>query len=239
MVIGYIYETKNLINGKTYIGQHKKDKFDIHYKGSGKLITQAISRYGKENFKTIVLEWCESREELNEREIYYIALYRAQNKAEYNIADGGLGTKGLVGEKNPFFGKKHTDQTKKLMSKIKKGIKGKDHPLYGRKMSPEHIAKTRRTGSTQSKETREKISNSLSKERTCHYCGKKLKNSVVLKQHIKHNHQKERKEKSIKALMKANSTIYKCPYCEREIKSKCNLTQHIRARHDKNYKRFE
>lgn len=122
MIAGYIYETTNLINGKTYIGQHKKDEFDIHYRGSGKLITQAISRYGKENFKTIVLEWCESIEELNEREIYYIALYRAQNKAEYNISDGGLGTKGLVGEKNPFFGKKHTAQTKKLMSQMKKGI---------------------------------------------------------------------------------------------------------------------
>lgn len=239
MIAGYIYETTNLVNGKTYIGQHKKDEFDIHYRGSGKLITQAISRYGKENFKTIILEWCESIEELNEREIYYIALHRAQNKAEYNIADGGLGTKGLVGEKNPFFGKKHTDQTKKLMSQMKKGIKGKDHPLYGRKMSPEHIAKTRRTGSTQSKETREKISNSLSKERVCYYCGKKLKNSLVLKQHIKRNHQNERKEKSMKALIKANSTTHKCPYCEREIKNKGNLTQHIRAHHDKNYKRFK
>lgn len=175
MVVGYIYETKNLINGKTYIGQHKKDKFDIHYKGSGKLITQAISRYGKENFKTIVLEWCNTLQELNEREIYYIALYRAQNKAEYNIADGGLGTKGLFGKKNPFFGKKHTYQTKKLLSKMKQGIKGKDHPLYGIKMTPEHVAKTRRTGSIQTKETREKISQSLSKERTCHYCGKKIK----------------------------------------------------------------
>ena len=44
MIAGYIYETTNLINGKTYIGQHKKDEFDIHYRGSGKLITQAISR---------------------------------------------------------------------------------------------------------------------------------------------------------------------------------------------------
>jgi len=239
MIAGYIYETTNLINGKTYIGQHKKDEFDIHYRGSGKLITQAISRYGKENFKTIVLEWCESIEELNEREIYYIALYRAQNKAEYNISDGGLGTKGLVEEKNPFFGKKHTAQTKKLMSQIKKSIKGKDHPLYGRKMSPEHIAKTRRTGSTQSKETREKISNSLSKERTCYYCNKKIKNGVLLKQHIKNNHQKEIKERVRSQIIRRNLTIYKCPYCEREIKSKGNLTQHIRARHDKNYKRFK
>lgn len=239
MVVGYIYETTNLINGKTYIGQHKKNYYDYHYKGSGKLINQAIQLYGKKNFKTIVLEWCESLEELNEREIYYIALYRAQNKAEYNIADGGLGTKGLFGEKNPFFGKKHTDQTKKLISEMKKRIKGKDHPLYGIKFTPEHIAKTRRTGSTQSKETRDKISNSLSKERICKYCNKILKGDIALNQHVKEEHDKYYKNLLIKKGNSKNSDMFKCPYCKKEIKTTGNLTQHIRARHDKNYKRFD
>ena len=151
MVIGYIYETTNLLNGKTYIGQHHSEQFNFYYKGSGKLILQAFKKYGKENFQTVILEWCESEKELNEREIYYIALYRMQNKAEYNITDGGGGTRGLFGEKNHFYGKTHTEATKKLISEMKKGIKGKDHPLYGIKFTPEHIAKTRRTGSTQSK----------------------------------------------------------------------------------------
>lgn len=239
MIVGYIYETTNLINGKTYIGQHKKDYYDYCYKGSGKLLNQAIQLYGKEKFKTIVLEWCESLEELNEREIYYIALYRIQNKAEYNITDGGDGTRGLFGEKNHFYGKKHNEESKKLMSKKKKGIKGKNHPLYGTKMTPEHITKTRRTGSIQSKETREKISQSLSKERTCHYCGKKLKNSLVLKQHIKKNHQKEIKRNTQLHIQKLNAQIFTCPYCKKEIKTTGNLTQHIRAHHDKNYKRFK
>lgn len=51
---GYIYKTTNLINNKIYIGQHKvkEEKIDNSYYGSGKLIIQAIKKYGKENFKS-------------------------------------------------------------------------------------------------------------------------------------------------------------------------------------------
>ena len=52
-------------------------------------------------------------------------------------------------------------------------------------MTPEHIAKTRRTGSIQSNKTREKISRSLNKEKICKYCSKILKGDIALNQHIK------------------------------------------------------
>lgn len=208
MMYGYVYKTTNLINGKTYIGQHKSGYFDIGYKGSGKLIKRAIKKYGKDNFKTILLEWCETFDELNNREIYYISFYRAQNKAEYNIANGGLGVRGLFGKNNPF---------------------------YGKKMTTEHLIKTRRTGSKLSKETKEKISNTLSKQRICHYCGKKIKSGISLKRHIRDSHD-TRKEAS-KRISKKNSEIYYCPYCNKEIKSKGNLTQHIRGKHDSSFKK--
>lgn len=49
---GYVYKITNLINGKTYVGQRKivRDKTWEDYYGSGKLIKQAITKYGKENF---------------------------------------------------------------------------------------------------------------------------------------------------------------------------------------------
>ena len=106
-------------------------------------------------------------------------------------------------------------------------------------MSPEHIAKTRRTGSIQSKETREKISTSLSKERICEYCNKKLKGDIKYDHHVKYNHDKYYKDLLIYKSPMKNSDIFVCPYCNQKIKSTGNLTQHIRARHDKNYKRFE
>lgn len=44
----YIYRTTNLINGKTYIGQHNtKDIMNDQYKGSGKLIKKAFSEETK------------------------------------------------------------------------------------------------------------------------------------------------------------------------------------------------
>ena len=51
----YIYRITNLLNGKTYVGQHKVKKgrtiTSDTYWGSGKIITESIKKYGKENFK--------------------------------------------------------------------------------------------------------------------------------------------------------------------------------------------
>ena len=90
---GYIYETTNLINGKKYIGQKKSNIFlNENYLGSGKILNQAIKKYGKENFKVKLIEKCNSRDELNEREIYWISYYNAVNDKEYyNIGAGGTG----------------------------------------------------------------------------------------------------------------------------------------------------
>lgn len=63
----YIYEIKNLINGKTYIGRscHSSQKCDKNYFGSGPLIKQAIKKYGKENFqKTILYDGIKNKEDI-------------------------------------------------------------------------------------------------------------------------------------------------------------------------------
>lgn len=90
----YIYLTTNLINGKQYIGQHKGTPDDDYF-GSGTTILRALKKYGKENFKKEILCYCESREEADEKEKYYIQKFDAvNNKNFYNNSEGGLGGDG-------------------------------------------------------------------------------------------------------------------------------------------------
>lgn len=101
---GYIYETENLINGKKYIGKHVSDKFDLSYKGSGRLLKKAFKKYGFENFSCRILKECFSEEDLNDSEIYYIRLFNADiDNNYYNISSGGEHSiKGLVNMYNPI-----------------------------------------------------------------------------------------------------------------------------------------
>lgn len=90
---GYIYKTTNLINGKIYVGKHKASQFNPDYKGSGKLITRAINKYGEANFKTIMLCTCNDLVELNNTEKKYILELNSNylTGCGYNISPGGDG----------------------------------------------------------------------------------------------------------------------------------------------------
>lgn len=90
---GYIYKTTNLINNKMYVGKHHANKFEPEkYIGSGPILRRAIIKYGKENFKCELLEWCETKQQLNEREQYWIAYLECQHDPNYyNLAKGGEG----------------------------------------------------------------------------------------------------------------------------------------------------
>lgn len=84
---GYIYRITNLLNSKTYIGQHKikpNEKL-LDYMGSGRIIRQAIYKYGKENFSKELLEYATSKEELDTLERDYIHKEILNSKSEYNI----------------------------------------------------------------------------------------------------------------------------------------------------------
>jgi group I intron endonuclease len=109
-----IYKTTNLVNGKIYIGQDKNN--NLSYLGSGKILHLAFRKYGLENFNKEILEVCESIEELNEREKYWISFYDSTNRSiGYNISLGGNGGDTLSKHPNKEeIGKRIGESNKKL-----------------------------------------------------------------------------------------------------------------------------
>lgn len=92
--IRYIYEIRNKLNGKTYIGQHTlrfgRSLMNDRYYGSGVYIRRAQKKYGLKNFeKIIIISGYFSKEQINRFEKCMIACQRICGKAEYNISDGG------------------------------------------------------------------------------------------------------------------------------------------------------
>ena len=144
-----IYKTTNLVNGKYYIGQDSKN--DPNYLGSGKLLKYAIEKYSIENFQKEILETCNTKEQLNEREIFWI---KELNSIEtgYNISEGGGGgnTRLGMGEEdyNKWIKNKSEAQTGKVgywtgkkRPKHSEKLKGRSRPtpwLAGKPLSEDH-----------------------------------------------------------------------------------------------------
>lgn len=180
--ISGIYKITNKINNKSYIGQSTKvkNRIAVHRRAARTLvISKAILKYGVDNFEFEVLLYCEIHE-LDRYEKELIGIYNTASPNGYNIELGGHENKVVseetkkklseqrkgwyVGEKNPFYGKKHNEESKRIMSethkgkiisdehkkiiseisKLRKGIlspsygkKGEACPAYGRKLSDE------------------------------------------------------------------------------------------------------
>ena len=87
---GYIYMSINNVTGRKYIGQKKSRRIVEDYFGSGKILRQALTKYGSENFDVTILDIATSKEDLDEKEKKWIAKYDAVNSGEfYNISFGG------------------------------------------------------------------------------------------------------------------------------------------------------
>lgn len=108
-----VYKTSNNINGKIYIGVHRRSKRkNDNYIGSGKLIKSAIDKYGFHNFTSEVLFEYDTADEAyaKERELVTPEFVKMSNT--YNLIPGGMGGKGKT------LSKRHI----KIISESKKGI---------------------------------------------------------------------------------------------------------------------
>jgi hypothetical protein len=142
-----IYKITNIINNKVYIGQtiktlhkrksqHLQRAKDFKYKTP---LCNAIRKYGIDSFIWQTIDnSANNREELNDKETYYIALYKSANRIYgYNIIE-----KGGYYVKTPINGNKYYNFYKG-MSAHNKGIKGvfkmeEESKLKMRKASPKN-----------------------------------------------------------------------------------------------------
>lgn len=147
----YIYKITNKLNGKSYIGQHKvpdKPENFKRYMGGGIAITEAIKKYGKENFDKIILENIEDDEKhllTSEREKFWIKQEKTLYPNGYNISPGGEGgctkesaAKGVATKK--ARGYKASEETKRKISEANKGKPKSD--VHKKHLSEHHRFRT-------------------------------------------------------------------------------------------------
>lgn len=130
-----IYSITNTINNKKYIGQSIKVEHRIadhkwalkHNRHGNNHLQNSFNKYGEESFTFDII--CECKEdELDDLERYYIYTYNCTNsKYGYNAETGGCTNKHASeelkakmrknrgGEKSAMWGKKHSEETKKIM----------------------------------------------------------------------------------------------------------------------------
>ncbi len=156
MNIYYVYAYNRSDGTPYYIGKGKDDRaYEYH---------RHIS-VPKNKAQIVFLEKNLSEEEAFVKEIELIAFHGRKNNGTgilRNLTDGGEGSSGRIptdetrrkmseaktgknhpnygrtGEKNPFFGKKHSTEARQKMSEAKTGEK---HPLFGKKHSDEVLQK--------------------------------------------------------------------------------------------------
>lgn len=131
-----IYTFKNKVNDKVYVGQTCrtfKERMGEHLRHKNTTLGKALAKYGIDNFEYKIIDEAKTIEELNEKEIFWIEKLNSITPYGYNLCKGGNNTLGynhkeeskekmrlskkgtFKGEDNPFFGKKHTHETRQKM----------------------------------------------------------------------------------------------------------------------------
>ncbi len=218
-----LYIATHNITGKKYFGKTIKwftvEDLQERYHGSGPKWVNHLKKHG-DKVTMEIYQICS----LNEEDDDYVKPIAIKFSMENNIVkskewynqkiEDGFEGGSLPGELNPWYGKKHTEETKQ---KIGDGNRGKD-------VSEETREKLRnlRLNKPTSEETKEKISLSMIGEKN-HFYGK---------HHTEETKEKMRGPKSPEHLKKikekiSNYPIRICPHCSKEGKGGAMTRHHF------------
>lgn len=166
-----VYKTTNLINDKYYIGVHSFVNLNDQYLGSGKILKQAIKKYGKDNFKREDIKFFYDEKEAYQFEAELVKEEQIKNRNCYNLILGGRQSFVFVdpvwitdGENNKFVNRGDAISNYiglgwkygRVLSEYHKQ-KLKERKPYVRKFTPLAFRKPQKKRKPVSEETKEKI----------------------------------------------------------------------------------
>ena len=156
----YVYEWIRLdTNEPFYVGKGKNDRWKVLNRKNKKFVN-IINKY---DVAVNILHNDLDEQTAYELEVWYIREYRDIIGYDLvNFTDGGEGN-AFMGEKNPFYGKHHTEESKQKMSEKHKG---KGHPTS--KDTREKISKANK-GRSFSEEHKKHLSESRKGEKNHRY----------------------------------------------------------------------
>jgi hypothetical protein len=154
----FIYKTTNILSGKYYIGMHSTDNLEDGYLGSGRRLKYSINKYGVDNHIREILEFCDSRESLKQREKDVVNLNEIAKEECMNMCVGGEGRVFSIEES-----RKGAITTNNLRKELSKDDEWFNKLCDNIKLSLKRINFNHKTfeGKTHSKESKELISEKM------------------------------------------------------------------------------
>lgn len=149
----YIYKISNLVNGKSYVGRTSCfERRMKEHKKKGSYMRYFFDQYGIENFSFEIICKTKTKEETYQKEIEMIKIHNTLEPNGYNRSKGGISTLGFH----------HSEETKKAISLKRKGKYTKaKNPFYGKKHTLETRNKMRK--SWENREVTETMMNNIKK----------------------------------------------------------------------------
>lgn len=162
----FVYQTKNLVNGKTYIGVHSTNNINDGYIGNGirsqsdsnfsnTVFAASVRKYGISNFKREILSFYDSEEEAYEEEAYIVNEDWVASYSNYNVCVGGRYTvmskdarerlAKRMRENNPMKNPSTAMRVGRLVSERLKGRRFSDESKSKMRMSSKEYCSTKVT----------------------------------------------------------------------------------------------